>query len=535
MEKQISLTTRFQKGWNARIAVVGGISEIEAGEGISINGNTISLLSIPGVAGSYTNPTVTVDETGRVVDIENGTLPSALNADLVEDIDGVSSYSGDAFALVVIDAGDGRSALYVRDESNVFQGPAYITGSRGLPGQDGIDGADGANGSTGETGEKGEAGERGPEGPQGQRGPQGESGPAGAQGLNGSEGPQGPQGVMGPIGATLTPNAYGTLDEAMVASIQGRPGNYFFLVDPDGDVRANKLVPSGISGDMSLHLIGWNGASFRDYGQLTGAQGPQGIQGPQGPQGERGPQGLTGATGAQGVAGAQGERGIAGQNGAQGPQGIAGQAGATGPQGPQGERGLQGIQGATGVKGDKGDAGEVGPQGPAGADGEAGPAGPAGLSGASRVLLREVTSTVAGPEDFATGINASQYDHIYITFTGFFSSDATAVMTLRLGNGSYLSSGYYSTIDSDASVNATAHVILSGGGSTSLDRSSGEVCLRLNREVCVGHSRRSSGSTPGVRRIVSILPSIANFNQLRFSASSGNMGAGVTIRVYGVR
>lgn len=335
-ERQVNLNTKYSKGWTARVAVVGGIDDLVAGEGIDITQKTISLTHIPGVAGSYTNPTIQVDNYGRIVDVENGTSPEALGAEVVPTAADVETYSGDAVALVALDAGDGRSALYLKNEGGTFDGPAYLTGSAGRNGADGINGVDGEKG---EKGDKGDQGERGVEGPQGPRGLQGETGPRGADGLQGAEGPQGPQGAMGPTGSALVPNDYGTLDEDRVTAIRTRPGNYFFLVQDGGDLREDKLTPTGISGDMSRHVIGWNGTFFTDYGPLTGAQGVQGIQGPEGPQGERGPQGVQGIQGPQGPAGQQGERGITGATGERGPQGIRGEKGDKGDKGDSGYRG----------------------------------------------------------------------------------------------------------------------------------------------------------------------------------------------------
>lgn len=338
-ERQVNLNTKYLKGWTARVAVVGGIDELVAGEGIDITQKTISLTHIPGVAGSYTNPTIQVDNYGRIVDVENGTSPEALGAEVVPTAADVETYSGDAVALVALDAGEGRSALYLKNEGGTFDGPAYLTGSAGRNGADGVNGVDGEKG---EKGDKGDQGERGVEGPQGPRGLQGETGPRGADGLQGAEGPQGPQGAMGPTGSALVPNDYGVLDDDRITAIRNRPGNYFFLVQDGGDSRTDNRTPTGIAGDMSRHVIGWNGVFFTDYGPLTGAQGVQGPQGVPGPQGERGPQGVQGIQGNQGPQGAQGERGIAGQNGSQGIQG------------PKGDKG------DTGEKGDKGDAAPLG-------------------------------------------------------------------------------------------------------------------------------------------------------------------------------
>lgn len=326
-EKQINLNTKYAKGWTARVAVVGGIDDLVAGDGIDITQKTISLMHIAGVAGSYTNPTIQVDNYGRIVAAENGVSPEALGAEVVPTAADVETYSGDAVALVALDAGEGRSALYLKNEGGTFEGPAYLTGSSGRNGADGVNGVDGAKG---EKGDKGDTGERGPEGPMGQRGLQGETGPKGADGLNGAEGPQGAQGPRGPTGSALVPNDYGILDDDRINNIQNRPGNYFFLVQDMGDLRTNQLTPTGISGDMSRHVIGWNGVNFTDYGPLTGAQGVQGEQGVQGVQGERGPQGIQGIQGNQGPAGQQGERGLQGIQGPAGPKGDDGNAGSGG-------------------------------------------------------------------------------------------------------------------------------------------------------------------------------------------------------------
>lgn len=323
MNKQILLKTEFLKGWSVRDGDFSGLP-LTPGDGITIQNGVISLTMIDGVEGTYSNPVVTVDASGRIMSIEDGALPSATNADVVNTVDDVETYSGTADVLIVLDAGDSRSALYIKDEGGVFKGPAFITGERGTNGSNGVNGVDGAKG---DTGEKGDPGERGPEGPMGQRGLQGETGPKGADGLNGAEGPQGAQGPRGPTGSALVPNDYGILDDDRINNIQNRPGNYFFLVQDMGDLRTNQLTPTGISGDMSRHVIGWNGVNFTDYGPLTGAQGVQGEQGVQGVQGERGPQGIQGIQGNQGPAGQQGERGLQGIQGPAGPKGDDGNAG----------------------------------------------------------------------------------------------------------------------------------------------------------------------------------------------------------------
>lgn len=340
-EKQVNLNTKYAKGWTAKVAVVGGIDELVAGEGIDITQKTISLTHTPEVAGSYTNPVITVDSTGRITSIQDGAAADAVNADVVNTVDDVDSYDGEATALIVLDAGDGRSALYVKDSSDVFRGPAFLTGAAGANGTNGTNGVDGAVGPKGDKGDKGERGETGLQGPVG---PQGPEGPRGQAGANGQQGPQGIQGPEGPMGSFLTPDEYGNIDEDAIARIQALGRQYFFLVNPDGDLRANQAVPSGIGGDMQLHLVGYSPASgWRDYGQLTGAQGPRGPQGVQGEPGVAGPKGEQGNQGPQGIQGPEGPRGIQGQQGPQGPQGERG------PQGTPGTNGTNGTNGKDGV------------------------------------------------------------------------------------------------------------------------------------------------------------------------------------------
>lgn len=381
MEKTISLSTTFGNGWNAFEGGTGGLADVVAGPGILIQGNEIRVAPVdPVITGTYTNPRVTVDETGRIMSIEDGLPIGGDTAVALADKDALNAYTGNADTVIVLDEGDGRSSVYVR-EAGAYKGPAYLTGATG---KDGTNGTNGTNGLDGAQGPRGFTGERGADGPQGPQGPQGVAGARGADGAQGAEGPQGPQGVKGDTGSALVPNGYGLLDEDRVTAIRNRPGPYFFLVDDMGDLRANKLTPSGITGDMSRHVIGWNGIYFTDYGPLTGAQGVQGIQGPQGVQGERGPQGIQGPAGSQGERGLQGERGIPGTNGQQGLQGLQGLTGATGAQGPQGERGLTGAQGVAGV---------AGIQGPAGTTGATGPKGDRGDSASFRGVMYTVATS----------------------------------------------------------------------------------------------------------------------------------------------
>lgn len=161
-------------------------------------------------------------------------------------------------------------------------------------------GGTGATGATGATG--GGASCTGPTGPAGQ------IGPTGAQGPPGSGGDTGPQGFS-PI-----PQAFGFLSEAVIATIMAGPAPFVYLVTED--LRANKLNPPELSGDMSRHLILWNGTTFEDLGPFTGDPGTTGPQGPTGPAG------ISGATGPTGPAGNQGATGGTGPTGPRGPTGM---------------------------------------------------------------------------------------------------------------------------------------------------------------------------------------------------------------------
>ncbi len=339
MFKDVLIETTNGKGWKARLVESGQFDGAFAvGRGLEIADSEIRLAEVPGVAGSFSNPIVTIDETGRVIGVSEGVAAGVLPSSSVPSVSDLATYEGAEDAVLVLDAGDGRAAIYVRDGES-FVGPAYLTGGKGERGEDGENGPQGIQG---EAGAKGEAGPRGPagvDGTNGVNGLPGERGANGADGSRGETGATGPEGPEGPMGSIVTPNAYGTLDDDRVAAISALPGPYFFLVDPQGDLRSSNSTPAGIAGDMSLHLVGWNGANWTDYGQLTGAQGPrgiQGIQGEQGPQGIQGPEGV----GVQGLQGIQGLRGLQGVPGEPGPQGERGEKGEAGPAGSSGGRRL---------------------------------------------------------------------------------------------------------------------------------------------------------------------------------------------------
>ncbi len=118
--------------------------------------------------------------------------------------------------------------------------------------------------------------------------------------LEGPQGPQGDQGIQGPVGPTGATGATGArgegfnvdessvLDEAKVTDVEDNSGAtaediYTILVTEED--RVDDTTPSGISGDMTGHLISYDGTSWTDFGQMTGVQGPQGDDGSDGVDG----------------------------------------------------------------------------------------------------------------------------------------------------------------------------------------------------------------------------------------------------------
>ena len=138
-----------------------------------------------------------------------------------------------------------------------------------------------------------------------------------------------------------------------------------------GNIRTDGLLyangtPYGTIGSTGATGIGSTGA--------TGPTGPTGATGlgatgPTGPTGATGPTGPTGATGLTGPTGPTGPTGATGLTGPTGATGI----GATGLTGPTGATGVVGPTGATGVTGSTGVAGPTGATGVIGSTGATGP------------------------------------------------------------------------------------------------------------------------------------------------------------------
>lgn len=72
------------------------------------------------------------------------------------------------------------------------------------------------------------------------------------------------------------------IDELKIVEIQNNisDGIYIVLVPPGGDNRSNQTVPEGINGDVSGHIISYNGDTeeWNDYGAFSGIPGTDGKQ-----------------------------------------------------------------------------------------------------------------------------------------------------------------------------------------------------------------------------------------------------------------
>ena len=245
------------------------------------------------------------------------------------------------------------------------------------------------NGSGNNKGEKGEKGEKGISGIKG------EPGPFGLKGEIGPIGDTGPKGIKGCKGNSLEIDEVIVLTEAKVQDIINNfvPPIQIFLVAEDN--RVDTTLPVGIVGDMTKHIILYDGVQFYDCGTILdikgdkgtkgckGNIGPDGIKGFKGDIGNQGPKGDKGNIGIKGFQGnkGNGDKGEKGTKGEIGSQGVKGQKGEIGIEGPKGEIGNKGDKGDDGIKGEPGEKGEEGPKGDTGPTGTSGPAGTSGPIG----------------------------------------------------------------------------------------------------------------------------------------------------------
>ncbi len=246
-------------------------------------------------------------------------------------------------------------------------GNTGLKGDSGTNGRDGVDGRDGTNGTNGSDGRDGANGIDGRDGVDGTNG---------IDGTNGLDGVKGDKGDTGERGESFRIDEVTPFDEANVTRIESistitSQDVYFIVVS--NDTRSNQTAP--VSGDMSGHLLMFDGTSWYDNGQFTGIKGDKGDAGNDGLPGADGRDGTNGTNGANGRDGAKGDKGDAGRDGTNGTDGRDGTNGTNGTNGidgrdgndgDKGEKGDQGERGYTGLKGDKGDKGEKGESGDSG-------------------------------------------------------------------------------------------------------------------------------------------------------------------------
>ena len=92
---------------------------------------------------------------------------------------------------------------------------------------------------------------------------------------------QGSQGLTGPQGEAFQIDNYADFDEAMVTTIEASGASptdlyYFLILD---DTRSNQTLPAALNGDMSRHIVMWDGTNWYDFGPFTGIEGPPGPSG----------------------------------------------------------------------------------------------------------------------------------------------------------------------------------------------------------------------------------------------------------------
>ena len=130
--------------------------------------------------------------------------------------------------------------------------------------------------------------------------------------------PRGPQGIQGLQGVKGDPGDRGPQGEQ---GVQGNPGKPFSIakVFPSKDAMTGDglsegdfvMIASNVDDPNNATLFTWDGTSFKEIADLSGAQG---IQGPQGPQGIQGVKGDPGDRGPQGIQGPKGDKGDKGDD-----------------------------------------------------------------------------------------------------------------------------------------------------------------------------------------------------------------------------
>ncbi len=103
------------------------------------------------------------------------------------------------------------------------------------------------------------------------------------------KGVQGDEGPQGPAGEAFKIDEYDDIDEAKIAAIESGSGAspsdlYYFLVLNDN--RSNQNLPNTLTGDITRHVIMYDGITWTDFGPFTGLDGPEGPPGTDGNDGQ---------------------------------------------------------------------------------------------------------------------------------------------------------------------------------------------------------------------------------------------------------
>ena len=166
--------------------------------------------------------------------------------------------------------------------------------------------------------------------------PSGGTGGSGSTGGSGMIGNTGGTGGIGARGESFNIDRHSIiLSESELASIETTPGISpldVFIVTIFKDNRVNKNSPIQLQGDMSRHILMYNGFQWYDWGIFigdTGGTGGTGFVGGTGGTGRTGDIGmtLTGGSGGTGGSGRSGPRGLKGNTGGSGGTGSTGSSG----------------------------------------------------------------------------------------------------------------------------------------------------------------------------------------------------------------
>ena len=85
------------------------------------------------------------------------------------------------------------------------------------------------------------------------------------------------KGAKGDDGRNWSPDGYGPLSDAFVASVESAGIPYIYVVNPSSDSRSDLNEPPPLSGDQSGFAIGWSPTNgWVSYGPIAGMEGPPG-------------------------------------------------------------------------------------------------------------------------------------------------------------------------------------------------------------------------------------------------------------------